>query len=463
MPDGGCRDYRRARGATRRQFLAAGGAGALSLTLPRLLQAQVAAGPRPRAKSLILVYCFGGPSHLDMWDLKPEGPSAFRGPFAPIATKLAGTVYSEHLPELAWRNDRFTLVRSMTHERNVHGGAVGFTLTGTRTADAGIPGVRGPDSTPADHPSPGAVVNRFSPAGKAVPSAVTLPWDMIDGQGRFVPGQTAGMLGGAFDPWFVKSDPAKADFRVEGLLPQPGLGLDRFAERRALLAAVDDQCRQLDEIAEANDLDAYYQAAFDLVTSRETRTAFDIALEPESLRDRYGRNAFGQSCLLARRLVEAGVRLVQVNASGSLFGDYGWDTHSDNFNHLQKKLLPRFDPGLAALLDDLEDRGLLDDTLVVAMGEFGRTPAISRIAGRDHWPHCYSVLLAGAGIRRGYQHGRSDRQGAWPAEDPVAPEDLVATLYASLGIDPACLIHDATGREHTLVKGRVLDQLFDRA
>jgi hypothetical protein len=300
----------------------------------------------------------------------------------------------------------------------------------------------------------------YAAGPRAVPRAVTLPWTLIDGQGRFVPGQTGALLGGRYDPWFIKSDPNDPNFRVEGLALEQGLSLGRIEARRGLLSSVDAQRSRLDRVASARNLDAYYDRAFSLLTSPATRRAFDLAAEPAALRDRYGRNTLGQSCLLARRLVEAGVRFVQVNASGSLFGDYGWDTHSDNFNQLKNKLLPRFDPALATLLDDLDDRGLLGETLLLCMGEFGRSPAISKSAGREHWPFCYSVIVAGAGVRRGHTYGRSDKQGAYPVEDPVKPEDLVATVYASLGIDPGRALHDHLGREHVLVKGRVLDELF---
>jgi hypothetical protein len=395
-----------------------------------------------------------------MWDMKPEGPSAIRGSFRPIRTRLPGTVVCEYLPLLSQRNDRFTLIRSVTHERIVHGGAVGFVLTGTRTRDPGIPGVRGPDATAGDHPGMGATVTRFAQGPPSVPRAVTLPWTLIDGQGRFVPGQTAAMLGGRYDPWFIKADPSDPGFRVEGLALEQGLSVDRLALRRGLLTAIDEQRRRLDDHAEQQNLDAYYDRAFALLTGPATRRAFELRTEPAALRDRYGRNPVGQSCLLARRLIEAGVRLVQVNASGSLFGDYGWDTHSDNFNQLQNKLLPRFDPALSTLLDDLDERRLLGETLVVCMGEFGRSPTISRSAGREHWPFCYTILMAGGGVSRGRVYGRSDKRGAYPVEDPVKPEDLVATVYASLGIDPSQRIQDHLGREHVLVQGRVLHELF---
>ncbi|MEX2118280.1 MAG: DUF1501 domain-containing protein [Pirellulales bacterium] len=454
----GCSGFRQSLASSRREFLKAGSIGLLGLGSAQLLRAE--ANDKPRARSVILVYCFGGPSHLDMWDMKPDGPSAIRGEFSPIRTRLPGSVYCEHLPRLAERNDRFTLIRSVTHDRLVHGGAVGFVLTGTRTADPGIPGVRGPDASLDDHPALGAMVNRSAPSVQPVPSAITLPWEMIDGQGRLVPGQGAAMLGRQYDPWLVRSDPNNPKFSVGGLELEPGLSIGSLDRRRRLRDSVNSQSRRLEQVAEMQVLDAYYQRAFGLLTSQRTELAFDLKREPAALRDRYGRNTFGQSCLLARRLVEAGVRLVQVNMGNDLNGEYGWDTHADNFNRLKQKLLPKFDPGFSALLDDLDERGLLADTLVVCMGEFGRTPRISKNAGREHWPHCYSVLLAGAGVQRGLEYGASDNQGAYPIDCPVTPEDLVATIYDWLAIDPGSTITDHLGREHALVKGRVLAELW---
>ncbi|MFO1005039.1 MAG: DUF1501 domain-containing protein [Planctomycetaceae bacterium] len=444
----------------RRQFLAAGGLSALGLSLPQMLRAESSRVIPAKAKSAILVYLFGGPSHIDMWDMKPDAPKEIRGEFSPIATALPGTVYCEHLPRLAKLNDRFTLVRTVTHDRNVHGGAVGFVLTGTRTSDPGIPGVRGPSATPDDHPSLGAAVNCLSPAVAQVPTAVTLPWDMTDGQGRKPPGQTGAMLGTRYNPWLISSDPNEAKFRVEGLTMQPGLSIDRLRDRQGLLAHIDRVSGLAETNAAAGLMDDYYQHASRILTSPATQAAIDISKEPAALRDRYGRNTFGQSCLLGRRLIEAGVRFVQVNMGNQLGGKFGWDTHSKNFPQHRDHLIPKFDPGFSTLLEDLEERGLLDETLVIGMGEFGRTPRISANGGRDHWPQCYSVIMAGAGIKRGYEHGRSDEHAAYPIERPITPEELVATIYYTLGIDPTMTIRDHLHREHPLVRGEVVHELF---
>ncbi|MFN0195372.1 MAG: DUF1501 domain-containing protein [Planctomycetaceae bacterium] len=445
---------------SRRELLAVGGLSAIGLSLPYVLHAEHRRAKPARAKSAILVYLFGGPSHVDMWDMKPSAPAEIRGEFSPIATALPGTVYCEHLPQLAQLNDRYTLIRTMTHDRTVHGGAVGFVLTGTRTGDPGIPGVRGPDATPDDHPCLGATINRFAPAIAQVPTAVTLPWDMTDGQGRKPPGQTAALLGPKYDPWLIEADPNDRKFRVEGLSLQPGISIDRLRDRQGLLGEFDRQRSLVETIASAGLMNDYYRHAFSILTSAETQTAIDISREPDSLRDRYGRNTFGQSCLLARRMIEAGVRFVQVNMGNRLFGDYGWDTHSHNFPQHRDQLLPKFDPGFSTLLIDLEERGLLDETLVIGMGEFGRTPKISAGGGRDHWPQCYSLILAGAGIQHGLELGQSDSHAEYPILRPVTPEDLVATIYDLLGIDPAQPIHDRLNREHPLVRGDVIGEVL---
>ena len=446
---------------SRRQALAMGGLSTMGLAwLPGPEAVQAASDHSGRAKSVIVLYLLGGPSHLDTWDPKPNGPSAIRGEFGVIPTRVPGTVYCEHLPKLAARNDRFTLVRSITHERNVHGGAVGFVLTGTRPNDPGIPGVRGPDASPLDHPCLGAVVTQYAPATRGLPSAVTLPWEMIDGQGRSVPGQTAGLLGRKADPWYVYSDPNSPNFRVEGLTLPQGLSSQRLDQRHRLLGAITQGQSAVEPVTNVAALGDYYERAFDLLSSDATRRAFDLSQEPAALRAQYGRNTFGQSCLLARRLVEAGVKLVTVNMGNGLFGDFGWDTHSKNFPQHKDVLLPKFDPAFAALLDDLEQRNLFDDTLVVVLSEFGRSPKIQSNGGRDHWPQCYSAIFAGGGVRRGFELGQSDAMGAYPHADPVTPEDLVASIYSAIGIDPHRHIYDATGRGHQLVRGRVLQEIW---
>jgi uncharacterized protein (DUF1501 family) len=463
----GCTGFRRSLAASRRHFLQTGCLGAVGLALPDLLRAdhqQSAPSvpvslPRPRAKACVLVYLFGGPPHLDTWDMKPNAPAEVRGEFRPAATKAPGLFFCELLPHLGQVAPLLTVVRSMTHERNVHGGAVGFVLTGTRTLDPGIPGVRGPDASVGDHPNLGAGVSRFQPVQIPVATAVTLPYTMIDGQGRFVPGQTAGMLGDRYNPWLIEQDPNAAGFRVEGLHLPADLPAHRLAGRQTLLSRLDDPRRAREESAAVGQLDTYYQRAFNLLTSSRTREAFRLDREPAKLRDRFGRNSFGQSCLLACRLIEAGVRFVQVNMGNVLLKDLTWDNHSNNFRRLRDPLLPIFDTGFPSLLECLRERGLLSETLVVVMSEFGRSPRVVG-GGRDHWPRCYSTLLAGAGLTGGAVYGQSDKLAAYPAADPVTPEDLAATIYSALGVDPEAEIYDRQQRPLKLVQGAPLHRLW---
>jgi hypothetical protein len=461
-PVSGCQDFQQTLRLSRRSFLQAGSLATVGLTLPDFFRASAAANRRrARARSCVLLYLFGGPPQIDTWDMKPAAPEEIRGEFRPIATNVPGISFCELLPRSARVANLLTVVRSVTHDRTVHGGAVGFVLTGTRTVDPGIPGVRGPDSSVGDHPNLGAAVCRFAPANLPVPTAVTLPFTMIDGQGRFVPGQTAGLLGDRYHPWFIEQDPSSPDFRVEGLSLSVDLPARRLAGRQSLLQRIDGQRRSLDHLGQVGQMNDYYRRSFNLLTSERTREAFRINREPASLRDRFGRNSFGQSCLLARRLVEAGVRFVQVNMGNRLATGYGWDTHSQNFPRLRDPLLPVFDPAFATLLEDLHARGLLDETLVMCLSEFGRTPRVQPgNGGRDHWPACYSILLAGAGIQRGAVYGQSDRIAAYPTADPLSPEDLVATIYDALGIDPESEIYDIQRRPLKLVQGRPVARLF---
>ena len=461
-PRPGGEDFRRTVSVSRRRLLQAGGLAALGLTLPDLLRAGAASDRRgPRARACILVYLFGGPAHIDTLDMKPDAPEEVRGEFRPARTRVPGLSFCELLPRLGRAADQLTVVRSMTHERTVHGAACGFVLTGERTADPGVPGVRGPDASVGDHPALASGVCRFRPADAPVPSAVTLPYRMIDGQGRAVPGQTAGMLGDQWDPWLVEQDPNGPAFHVEGLGLPADLSARRLADRQSLLSLLDGQRRDLDQIAETARMDDYQRRAFGLLASDRTQEAFRIDREPDRAREAFGRNTFGQSCLLACRLVEAGVRFVQVNMGARLATELGWDTHSDNFRRLRDPLLPVFDAGFPALLDRLRDRGLLDATLVVCMSEFGRTPQVEKGSqGRDHWPKCYSLLLAGAGLPGGGVWGASDRIAAYPVSDPVTPEDMAATVYHALGVDPDTEIRDRQSRPVKLAQGTPLLKLW---
>jgi hypothetical protein len=462
----------------RREFLRAGALSLAGLSLPALLASRArGAATRGKAKSCILLFLEGGPAHQDLWDMKPEAPAEYRGEFRPIGTTLPGVSVCEHLPRLAQQLHRMALVRSLHHTVVDHNAGAYYALTGRSPQDGGrlILG-----DEPGNFPPFGAVLARLRPQNRRLPSFVQLP-DLMSNNGRELPGQRAGFLGPAYDP-FVAGDPSAAGYSVPGLSLPVEVAPARLAERRELLSLFDRRLATAVESPAAQRLDIHYRRAFELMSSPAARQAFDLTREPQAVREAYGlpdradRSVearkfgglphLGQCLLLARRLVEAGVPLVTV-ASGRRF-DQAWDTHRDHFPLLAKSLLPYLDRGLAALLADLAERGMLDETLVVAVGEFGRTPKLGQItsgagadaAGRDHWPHCYTALLAGGGICPGAVFGASDRYAAYPARDPVTPEDLAATIYAALGIDPGERILDALHRPHDVALGAPIGALF---
>lgn len=438
----------------RREVLRIGGLAALGIGLPPILGA---AGRAPgstfgRARSCIVVYLFGGPSQIDMWDLKPEAPERFRGEFRPIGTDVPGVALCEHLPRLAREAHRYCLLRSMQHEHPRHGWGLYYMLTGRKH---NRPDLDAPP-TPDDFPGLGALVNRLAP-GDEGPAAVTLPrWNRFNDVPNDYAGERAGFLGATYDPWLVRGGPDGQSFAPEGMDLPPEVPPGRLGERRGLLEALD---RRLDRLGEAGVArDGLVRQAYALVGSQRVRRAFRLGEEPGRVRDRYGRHPFGQGLLLARRLVEAGTRLVQVNwhDDGSDVKSPFWDTHRDNFNALRDKLLPPLDESLSALLGDLDGRGMLGETLVVVMGEFGRTPRIGQVVmngatdarGRDHWPHAYTVLLAGGGVRGGSVYGATDGRAAYVTDRPVSPPDLQATVLHHLGIDPGATIADRRGVAH---------------
>ncbi|MBI1913658.1 MAG: DUF1501 domain-containing protein [Planctomycetes bacterium] len=447
-------------GLTRREWLRAGGLGALGLSLPDLLRQRAEAAPRlarqghfGRARSCILAFLFGAPAHQDVWDLKPDAPREVRGEFKPIATTVPGILVGEHVPRVARQAHRFAIVRSVSHPDNTHTVAMHYMLTGHRHLQPAT----NPQNKPTDFPTFGAVMRYLRPGPGPLPSGVSLnsPANQVSAANHIFPGFFAGFLGSAHDPLFVAQDPSLDDFRpfpsVEGAVAQ------RLLDRRVLLSVVDAQRRVLAQSAAVRALDAHEARAFDLVTSPAARRAFDLSRESDRARDRYGRTPFGQGLLLARRLVEAGVGLVTVNWARD---DAFWDTHADNFRLLKNSLLPPFDVAFAALLEDLAQRGLLDETLVVCLGEFGRTPKINGAAGRDHWAPCNSVVLAGGGVCGGQVYGASDRQAAFPTTAPVSPGDLSATIYQALGIDTHTQVRDHLGRPLPLSDGAPVTALF---
>lgn len=459
-------------GMTRRTMLQAGGAGLLGLSLPRLLEAESAkgSGPMPRAKSVIFLFLFGGPSQLETFDLKPDAPAEIRGPYQPVASRTPGLRICEHLSRSAAVSDKFAVIRTMSHDFNDHSGGGHYVQTGKRWQ---VPIGGGFNVTPNDWPSMGSVTNYDSlqkSAGKpgAIPSYVVVPNSLGRLQEYKVqlkrPGETAGWLGQAYAPLVTRVDKRDAKdnpywrdcldeeltYEVDGLQRLEGLTLDRMNDRSSLLEQLNAQRQLADRQATVRDYDQFREKALALVASQETRRAFEIHREPDKLRDQYGRHLFGQSTLMARRLVEAGVRFVTVHYD--CVDGYSWDSHR-NSHDVEKHLLPTFDQALSALLTDLDQRGLLDETLVVAMGEMGRTPRANKEWGRDHWSTLFPAVLAGAGIRGGVVHGETDRQAAFAVTPPVSPEDLAATIYHALGIDHELRLQDAFGRPQPVVEG----------
>ncbi len=447
---------------SRRRLIELGALAPLGLNWAHLLHAaerrlSAADGDRPRgfgqARSCILIFLWGGPGQQDLWDMKPLAPAALRSEFAPIATRVPGVSISEQLPHLAQVSDRYTIVRSMTHKDFEHGTAAYTALTGQPHP---LPGTNTPAS-PDDFPTYGSVVTRLVKTSLPVPEAVVLGPVIHQGNRPPVAGQNAGFLGPGYDAFRIEDDPGDPDFRVQGLALSSGLTPGRIARRRALLAQLNEPGPAALNSRQVEGIDGLYQRAFDLLGSASTRAAFDVSTEKPATREAYGGSRFGQTLLLSRRLVEAGVPMITINWAKQNADQ--WDTHKQNYPTL-RKLLPPFDQALAALLADLDDRGLLDSTLVVCLGEFGRTPTINKDGGRDHWPDCYSLLLAGGGIARGTVHGASDREAAYPLTDRVAPWDLAATLYHLLGIDPARHIHDKQGRPYAVSQGKVVAGLL---
>lgn len=461
----------------RRRLLRIGGLGALGLSLPRLLQAETEAPSKSQPiKSCILVFFYGGPSHLDTWDYKPNAPREVRGEFASIASSVPGIRVGEHMPHLAKVVDRLAVVRSMHHPMTNHNAAAFATLSGRNPLKGDLE-LLGNDRN--DPPCLGSVLSATLPEVRGLPTFVALPHVMYNVVQ--LPGQVPGFLGSAHGPFQVDADPNAPDFRLGELELPADMSTERLDHRAELLGLLDGQLRVQERAAEAIgrekahagmwdgaasqypgvlSRDVYNEKAFRLLHSRAVRQAFHLDEEDPKIRDRYGRTKLGQSMVLARRLVEAGVRFVTVydgRHNGQLAN---WDSHSNNFSRLKNDLLPPADRAFASLIDDLTSRGLLDSTLVIGMGEFGRTPKVNASGGRDHWPNCYSVVLAGGGVRGGSVFGSSDKIGAYPETDAVTPADLAATLYWKFGVDPEREIRDLTDRPYKLSDGAPIQSLF---
>ncbi len=439
---------------SRRDLLRAGLLGGAGLALPGLLRARDLAGESPAADACILVFLWGAPSQFETFDPKPEAPEGIRGEHGVCRTRLPGVLFGEHIPLLARRNDRFSVIRTCAQSSTHHQSAAYEALTGYPPSRDAV----ALTATPVDHPNLGSVVARYAPGRSPLPRFVQLP-QLASDVGNLTPGQLAGFLGRPYDPLTVVKDPSAAGFDVAELSLPADVSAARLDNRRALLRRVDRQARVLER---SGALGVYQERALALLTSPAVKRAFDLGREPAALRERYGRDTLGQSCLLARRLVEAGVKLVTVCSgfNGKTPQD-AWDTHKNNFADLKQRLLPPLDRSVSALLEDLGQRGLTKRTLLVVMGEFGRTPRINKQAGRDHWHHCYSVLLAGGGVRPGVVLGRSDRVGAYPVSGRVcSPADLCATVYHCLGVDHRAEMTDQTGRPLPLARGEPVGEVL---
>jgi hypothetical protein len=477
-------------GVTRRELLRVGGAGMLGISLPSILALEASAETKKAAeknkgaagfgsaKQVILIFLQGGPSHIDIWDPKPDAPDNVRGEFKPIKTKIPGCHVSETMPLLAQQLDKATLIRSMSYTPNGlfnHTAAIYQMLTGEQ-ADKVSPSGQLEQPSPSDFPNVGSQVSKIKPPSEPMLPFVMLPRPL---QESHVIGKagTAGFLGKAFDPYYAyppgsDEDQSKMErLKIDDFSLRGEISKSRMERRAGLRKLLDDGMPELSKAVEPYALDEYYGKAFDLILSGKAREAFDLTKEPDKVRDRYGRHTFGQSVLLARRLIQAGTRFVQVNWPSVANGDptkTAWDTHASNFGPLKNLHCPKLDSALSALLEDLFLKGMLDDTLVVAIGEFGRSPRMGVSTsgngnapdGRDHWPYCYTSLIAGAGIKRGQVYGKSDATGSSPVENPVHPTEVLASIYHALGIPPETITYNHLNQPRELVKAKPVVGLF---
>ena len=470
---------------TRRDLLRVGGASMLGLSLGSLFKLQAFAGePGKRAggpgwgtaKNVVMIYLQGGPSHLDLWDPKENLPDNMRSGFKPIPTKIPGVNFTEVLPELAKVNDKFTMIRSMSYTPNGlfnHTAAIYQLMTGYTTDKVSPSGQLEPPD-PKDFPNFGSQIVRLRPSAEPMLPFVMLPRPLQESNvvGK---GGTAGFLGKAFDPYTLYPDGDDMDMnkmdriRIDDLQLRPEVFAGRLERRARLRELIDSGMPTIEKAVEQYKLDEYYGRALSLVISGRAREAFALGKEPDAIRDKYGRNTFGQCCLLARRLVEAGTRVVELIWPKVANSDnHSWDHHVGLTERMKNRSGPILDAGLSALIQDLDDRGLLSETLVVAVGEFGRSPqkGVSTSGngnsadGRDHWPYCYTSVIAGAGVKRGYVHGKSDKTGSAPLEDPVHPAQLLASIYHAFGIDPATIVYNHLNQPRELVKAEAVPQLF---
>lgn len=465
---GGCKEFQACNRMGRRALLQAGALGSLGFGLSDFFAGtrSASAGPFPSdlavrakpAKACIFMFMWGGPSQLDTFDLKPNAPEEVRGPFKPIATRVPGLQLCEHFTKLASHTDKLAVIRSMTHDDPAHLSSGHATVTGQ------LAPVLKSDATPPsekDSPHIGALVSKLRPSTTGLPSFVTLPWKAFHpaAPGGEAPGQHGGWLGSGHDGLLLSGDPNHPDWKPSSLALPDDIPLERLQSRFELLRSFDRQRAHMESNRASVAMQSHQSRAIDLLSSANVREAFDLGRESSETRDRYGRNIHGQSVLMARRLVEHGVPLVSVNWHND--GRNFWDTHGDNFNRLKNDLIPAADTALSALLDDLQQRGMLEETLVVWVGEFGRKPQITAAnAGREHWPFCYSGLLAGGGIQGGAIYGESDANAAYPISNPVSPLDLGTTIVHALGIPTRMALPDREGRPHQVTAGKVIESLF---
>ena len=446
---------------TRREALEVGALGTMGLALPGLLQAQAAAstaeGTFGRAKRVLLLFMWGGPAHQDTWDLKPHGPEASRGEFLPIATNVPGIHISEHFPLIARHADKLAIIRSVGQEDNNHSTGAHASLTGHRhELKAESFGARD-----TDFPHFGSVLTKLAPNRQGLPTFVALPEVIATTNGAITPGQGGGFLGKKYDPFQIAEHPDRADFSIDSLRLPREIASPRMIERRHLLEQIEQAARLADRSPLVQSMDAFYQQALDMVLAPEARRAFDLASESAASRARYGWHTFGQSLLLARRLIEAVVKLVTVYwHREKKTVDTTWDTHGRNFEELKNRLMPSVDRPIAALFEDLAASGLLDETLVIWNSEFGRTPNVNANAGRDHWGPCNSVVMAGGGVPGGQVFGATDEKAAYPISDKVTQDDIAATIYHLLGIDGETLIRDRQERPFALTIGQPIAKLL---
>ena len=431
-------------GITRRDFLQVGTLGAIGFSLAHLSALKAAGVTQKSDKSAIMIFNLGAPSQLDTWDLKPDAPREVRGPFKPIKTKSPDIQISEIFPRHAKVADKFSLVRSVYHTAAaVHDTGHQMLQTG-RLFTGGV-----------NTPHVGCAYEFLKGRRTDLPAHIVLPEPMGPTGGNMPHGQDAGFLGKAYDPFVLNSDPSKKDFRVPDLLPPTEIGEARLLRRRSLRQVVDDQVKSFEATESAKLMDANFSSAYRLMTSTKAREAFDLTREPEKVRERYGMTRFGQCCLLARRLVEAGVRFVTINTFITVFDEITWDIHGSkpftSIEGMRDIVAPMYDQGYSALLEDLFDRGMLDSTMVACLSEFGRTPKINPAGGRDHWPQCWTIYFAGGGVQGGRVVGKSDDIGGYPAERPTKPSDVVATIYHSLGLDLHTELPGPNGRPFPLV------------